>query len=305
MRWTSIIVLALVLTSCSDTFLDPFDNEDKYYTIFGYLDPLEEIQQLRLIPITRFPEDIIAPHEPQAVIDAKVYLRDLTIPRVERWWPVLEEAEDGSYVHTYVDTMEVKAGHTYQIEIVRSDGIMTTAKTTVPRVRTETLLLRNGPVQLSDLSVFQEIGVPNTPELWDMQVIYMVEGTGGSYSERVMVAYDHNQLSSNDGVLRYNLSLTADQEPIQFKAQQRLNSLGSANTSISLTAMGVRFRIIDDAWFPLFKKTDVLDLAQPGTFSNVENGYGFFGSMGLYEEEWEVQPELANLLGYPLTIQVN
>jgi hypothetical protein len=269
------------------------------------LDPLEEIQQLRLIPITRFPEDIIAPHEPQAVIDAKVYLRDLTIPRVERWWPVLEEAEDGSYVHTYVDTMEVKAGHTYQIEIVRSDGIMTTAKTTVPRVRTETLLLRNGPVQLSDLSVFQEIGVPNTPELWDMQVIYMVEGTGGSYSERVMVAYDHNQLSSNDGVLRYNLSLTADQEPIQFKAQQRLNSLGSANTSISLTAMGVRFRIIDDAWFPLFKKTDVLNLAQPGTFSNVENGYGFFGSMGLYEEEWEVQPELANLLGYPLTIQVN
>jgi hypothetical protein len=37
-----LILTAVVLTGtgCDDTFLDPFDNEQRYFTVFGYLDPL-------------------------------------------------------------------------------------------------------------------------------------------------------------------------------------------------------------------------------------------------------------------------
>ena len=38
--------------------------------------------------------------------------------------------------------------------------------------------------------------------------------------------------------------------------------------------------------------------AQPGTLSNVENGYGFWGSIGYYVQEWETSFEFSWLLGY-------
>ena len=293
----------VLLSSCQDTFLDPFENDERFYSVYGFLDPLEEIQKVRVIPVTRFPEDIVNAADPQAFLDAKVQLRDLTIPRIYEWWPLLEEDKDGSFVHTFSDTMIVEAGHTYQLEILRSDGILTTAKTTVPRVRTDQLLLKSLPVVLSDSSVIQQIGIPEIPALWDMQVVYLVEGS--EFRERVFVAYDKNLLSSHDDQWRYNLQLTSDQDSIKAYAQKTLNATGQLGDSISLTGMGVQFRIIDDQWFPIFAEQDMVKLAQPGAFSNVENGYGVFGSMGLYQEEWEISSELAELLGYPLTVEVN
>lgn len=289
-------------SGCRDTFLDPFQNEDKYYTVYGFLDPLVVEQKIRVIPVTRFPEDIRSPSSPQAVLDAKVFTRDVLFGRVTEWVHGLERLDDGRFAHVFTANFAVKAGHTYRLEIQRSDGVITSAETTVPRVATDNLLLKSGPVQLSDSSIIQDIGIPDVPALWDVSVIYLVEGS--SYRERIFVPYAKAAIRDEDGLWRVQLNLSEDQNPIKERALIALRRTGNNALSVSLTAMGMQFRIIDGAWFSLFSETDILKLAQPGTFSNVENGYGLFGSMGLYREEWQIQPDLSHLLGYPLRIEV-
>ncbi|GEM_PF-6809811 len=69
--------------------------------MFGYLDPLKIEQSVRIIPITRFREDILGPAEPQANIDARVYTRDLTDSSSVLWQHNLERIEDGRYTFMY------------------------------------------------------------------------------------------------------------------------------------------------------------------------------------------------------------
>ncbi len=50
----------LSLTSCSDTFLDPFENDGRYYSLYGFIDASETVHHLRVIQVTRFAEEILA-----------------------------------------------------------------------------------------------------------------------------------------------------------------------------------------------------------------------------------------------------
>ncbi len=268
--------------------------------MFGYLDPLKIEQSVRIIPITRFREDILGPAEPQAFIDARVYTRDLADSSSVLWQHNLERIEDGRYIHVYKARFLVKTGHTYRLDVIRSDGIITSAETKVPGVTSDKLVLKSGPVLLTDSTVIQEVGIPDVPALWELNAIYLVEGP--NYRDRVFVPYERVEAPGNDGVWRYRLGITADQDSIIARARRFMELAGTDTLPVTLTSMGIQFRIIDGAWFPLFAEEDIVRLAQPGTLSNVVNGYGLFGSMGLYREEWEVGPLLASRLGYPITI---
>ena len=65
-----------------------------------------------------------------------------------------------------------------------------------------------------------------------------------------------------------------------------------------LTALGFQVRILDKNWDPPEGVFNLKVLAQPGALSNVNNGYGFFGSIGVYREEWNVE-HMSLALGYP------
>ena len=59
----------------------------------------------------------------------------------------------------------------------------------------------------------------------------------------------------------------------------------------------MQIRVLDANWDPPGGVFNPEVLAQPGAYSNVENGYGFFGSVGLYTEVWNVN-EISVPLGY-------
>jgi len=298
-----IFLVALLFSGCDETFLDPFDNEQRYFTVFGFLDPLQLRQTIRIIPVTRFPEDIQGPAEDQAFIDARVYTRDLTDSTSTLWQHELAEQEDGSFIHLYHADFPVKAGHTYRLDIIRNDDKMASATTTVPRPPSDKFVLASGPVVRADSSVVQEIALPDIPALWDLEAIYLVEGPG--YRDRVFVPYQTPGGPADDGLWRYQLDITADQDSIIARAQRFMQNQTFDTMPVTLTALGVQFRIIDDAWFPFFGEDDLVKLSQPGYASNVVNGYGIFGSMGLHREEWEVSPQVAEALGYPISVDVD
>ena len=87
---TFLVLLALFFAGCSDTAVDPFENEEKYFTVWGYLDQLETDHTLRVVPVTRFAQDIQDPNDPQATLDAEMYTTDMTSGVRTRWFPSLE-----------------------------------------------------------------------------------------------------------------------------------------------------------------------------------------------------------------------
>ena len=295
-----LTTLALTGTGCNDTFLDPFDNDQRYFTVFGYLDPLQTRHTVRVIPISRFREDIQGPAEDQAFIDARVYTRNLTDSTSTLWQHELKRLEDGSYVHLYHANFFVRSGVTYRLDVIRNDGITNSSTTKVPSTPSKKIVLASGPTVRSDGSITQEVRISDVDALWDLQAVYLVEGPG--YRDRVFVPYDKPQAPGDDGLWRFQLDLLADQDSIISRAQAFMRRQGGDQLPVTLTAIGVQFRIIDGAWYPLFLEDDLDVLSQPGVLSNVVNGYGLFGSLGLHREEWAVSSPIAESLGYPIQV---
>ena len=95
------------------------------------------------------------------------------------------------------------------------------------------------------------------------------------------------------------MNISDDQQAVRDNVQWSIDrgQIPNADT-YSLTAMGIQIRILDKNWDPPGGVFDPEILAQPGAMSNVENGYGFFGSVGLYVEEWNAT-HISTLLGHP------
>ncbi|MFQ5569686.1 MAG: hypothetical protein ACE5G0_08415 [Rhodothermales bacterium] len=292
--------LLCCLASCDDTFVDPFENDDRYFTLFGFLDQLETEHAVRVVPVTRTPERILSPTDPQAAIDAVVTSIELQTGATQTWRHHLERLDDGTYAHIFRASFIVQPNYTYRLEVRRSDGATATAETTVPYIPDATYYVID-PIQISEDSVVtQDVFIPKVPSPWDIQGVYLMStaDTGeGALNGRFSRPYDRSGERTEDGGWRFTMNLTEDliqvREVIsEFQRQSVYNT-----SPIGLTSMGVQIRMLDDQWNPPEGVFDPEVLAQPGRLSNVENGYGFWGSIGLYRQEWSVSSDFSRLLG--------
>ncbi len=287
----------VLLAGCEDTVIDPFANDERYYTVYGYLDVLETEHTLRVVPITRQSGVIQTPADPAADIDAVVTTTELSSGQSVRWVHGLEELDDGTYAHIFRATFRVEQDRTYRLEITRSDGVVTWAETHVPYIA-EAALFDRAPIDFGADSTHlsQEIRMPGIASPWAMEAMYI--WGGGDINHRVYVPYGRVGERTTDGDWVFELTITEDQPHVRANVQGLID-IGriSAGTLGELKAMGLRLRILDDRWDPPEGVFDPEVLARPDGLSNVVNGYGFFGSMGIYVQEWNTC-ELSELLGY-------
>ncbi|MEQ9105799.1 MAG: DUF4249 family protein [Rhodothermales bacterium] len=288
-------VLGLTLTACDQTDIDPFHNDGQYFTVWGYLDVLEREQTIRVVPVTRFPERIESPTEPQAYIDADVYTTDLSTEERIKWTHSLMQLDDGTYGHMYTARFIVRPGRTYRLEVVRSDGKMAVAETTVPRTVDQGHMQRSEVMYNADSTeIWQDIEVRGIPSPWDMRALYTA---GASTNFHVQVPYGRTGERTTDGGWRTRLHISRDQPAVQEYLRSFPDESGA-----TLVAVGLQLRILDENWDPPEGVFDPEVLAQPGVLTNVSGGHGFFGSMGYHAEEWEIDvPQ--RLLGYPLVVE--
>ena len=271
---------ALLLSACDDSFIDPFSNEDRFFTVYGFLDQLETEHAVRVIPVTRRAEVIRDPSEPQASIDAQVFSIDVRTGATERWEHSLERLDNGNLGHIFRGRFRVLEGRTYRLEVRRSDGVITSAETTVPRLpatkpNPDTLFF---PFEVSpDAGLSQEVSIADLVSPWDIILTYDLQGTA------VRLPYGRVGTRTDEG-WRFTVDLQAD-------APRMRQVLGLTDTAPLplLHAICLQVRLLDQQWDPPQGLFDAEILAQPGTLSNVENGYGFFGSIGLYQYTW-IQP---------------
>jgi len=284
----------LATAACGDAFIDPFDNDDRYYTIYGFIDEAKNFESgaehaVRVIPLTRFPERITSPTDDQAMIDAVVTSMDLTTGQRITWEHSLEKLDDDTFAHIFRTRFFVKPGRTYRMEVHRSDGITATAETKVPSTGGIEATIATPHVDPASGAITQEIHLTRVPSPWNIDVVYRVGGDFAASPHRL--PYGRVGEPNGEGGWRFTVNITEDLD--------RLSRLLNIPVSdIRVPTMGLKIRLLDDQWTPPKGVFDPEVLAQPRTLSNVENGYGFWGSISLYQHDWNTSDALRDLVGF-------
>ncbi len=286
--WVPGALIALVLlTGCEDSFIDPFNNDGKYFTVYGFLDESNNFtpgarHSFRVIPVTRNAEQIESPDAPQASIDARVFLTDVTDSLTTEMLHELKEIEPGSYGHIYSSSLFLRPNHRYRVEIIRKDEQSTYAETQLPNLSSVRAEQAAPMVNEDTTDIRQNIVLTDVQALWDIDVIYHVSGPACFQAARIPVSYGRAGRATNGG-WEIEVDIARDRQQI-----------GAANQTIC--AMGVRARVMDSQWIFPEGEINLEELALPENLTNVENGYGFIGSVGLLQLDWPLSTELSEVL---------
>jgi len=280
--------MMVVLVGCEDQ-VNPFVEEDRYFTVFGYLDTAVNEQFVRVIDLRT---DFAA--EGDFSIDATVTSLEIESGNVTVWEDSLIAYSDGSFGHVFHSSFQPVPGWTYELRVTRSDGIQSRASTTIPVI---TDIELDDPT-ISVASVFQKIrwtdidAPPFRVEVWYR---FLNASPGQPFLEAILpygnVSDQYGQIVEGNK-WEVLIRLTGDKEDVT-------RELGlSPNAAPFLMGVGMRLTMTDDSWRPPDGVFDPEILVQPGTFSNVENGFGFFGSVNQYTYEWTLDPNITSLIGY-------
>lgn len=296
-RTLTVLAAAVAIAlqvGCEDSFVDPFENEERYYTVYGYLDEGKNRQirvphEIRVIPVTRFPERITSPLNPQADLDAEVFSWDLNaeVDTTIEWTHSLEQLSDGLFAHIFRAEFNVDAGHTYHLEVRRSDGATAWAETTVPLLSNVIPVPTDLRVIEDSTTILQDIVLPGQITPWEITVSYDVGGRDCTLDRGVTTPLRYGRVGQSTGEgwrFTVNISDDIDRLADQLKVG-----------NVFFCAMGVRVRAVDPNWV-IPDDAGSEEIALPTAYTNVRNGYGFFGSVGSLQHEWAASSELLLLI---------
>jgi hypothetical protein len=245
-----------------------------------------------VIPVRRYPEEIQEDGEPQSEIDAEVFSRNLSTDQETRWTHSLMRLDDGSYGHVFSAPLTVSAGATYRLTVRRSDGAESTAETRVPR-NLEAVAL---PATVIGDSIVQVIRWQNVPKVERLYVVYCAAPVDGPIcaddldgKTGLIVIYRGRRLGHRVGS-DWEMAIQLSRD---FKLLRDVADL-TEDIPLQLKSLEVRITALDENW-TVYDDPEVF--AQPGALHNVENGFGYWGALGVSEFEWVPDAETLRLLG--------
>lgn len=293
LRTAALLLAVSFLTSCDQT-IDPIIGEDRPFTIWGYLDAHADTQRVRVFSIEeRLGVDRAGP------IDAAVTSTNLTTGEAHTWTDREITYSDSSVGHVFEAAFRAQYEERYRLSVRRSDGAESSAEVTIPPpVKVELTDERNRvivPIQIH--------GKP--PKLVNASVIYDAitlppanpwppgSTTPPAVRLPVKVSYSGKEEPTDNGWL-YELNLRDDFAIVQEEFE--LSCLSPDH--IALRRIYFQFLAADEQWAPPNDSFDPNLLIEPGTFSNVENGYGFFGGGYTVSTHWVPTEIILRNIGY-------
>lgn len=269
------MVATILVAGCDSTEVDPFLDSDRYFSVYGSIDMQLREQYLRVVPV-----DTIFGARPDD-IDAIVTTTDLITGEIEVWRDSLFTFDDGRIGHVFISNFRIRAGHTYRLEVERSDGALSWAETTVPlepkAIVGESIVTSppESPLPTGFQRIFWE-GL--TTEPYRVDVYYRYRSIPGNPFIDVAVPYPTESASEDTSQgWEVMVNYSTDRDTLN----EAIGGLG-----LRLAGLAMRVVVLADDWVPPGGVWDPEVLSQPGVFSNVNNGFGFFGSAGRYSVEW-------------------
>ena len=274
------LLLVLFSAGCEEAVAPVLEGE-RPFSLYGYLDPGADRQAIRVFPI----EKLLAQTDP-APLGASVQisgpsgstmLRDSVIT----YW-------DGSVGHVYHGPFKPSFGSSYMVRAEDQKGRATTVSVRMPQRATLTL----GDVDGVRGNVFFPVEFTDAEQVLRPRVIYTIESTRAPFTWTIPVVYSNFVVRSEDR-WRVQVNLSRDIGVI-FS----VTGLQPGTDPVVLTNLSVEAFITTTEWTPPGGDYDPELLVQPGTFSNVENGFGFVGGGYFETADTLPAPETLRLAGF-------
>ncbi|MBT8400549.1 MAG: DUF4249 domain-containing protein [Rhodothermia bacterium] len=282
-----MIAIGAMMWSGCDESVNPFIESDRYFSLYGTLDMNADTQWVRVDPI-----DTTIFSTGMESIDAAVSSTDLNTGDMTVWRDSLFEFNDGSFGHVFYAPLRIQPNHVYRMEVERSDGAQSIAETQVPELpiasvgSVSRVVFSNGAIELTVPVSWSGIeSAPAQVETW-----YRFGTTPRSNFQDLRFAYPTADGSTDPG-WQIVARLSSDRDDI-------LEQIIPDN--FYFLGMGMRIVVFDNKFSPPGGVFDPDILSQPGSFSNVDNGFGFVGSIGRFDAQWVLDDQTALDLGYRL-----
>ncbi|PAP76293.1 lamin tail domain-containing protein [Rubrivirga marina] len=260
-----LLLTAAALAACSDA-VDPTLGTDRVFSLYGYLDPTADRQAIRVAPI-------------YGTIDADtVRAAPARVASVERetgrevaWRDSAVTFQDGSVGHVFVADYTPTPGATVDVRVEETAeaGRVVTTTVTVPPVRQARMAdgtrLPRGTYRVE---------VQDVPHVQAGVLRVHVLGLPGTEVDKVG-AFDigFESLPATEAAP----GTWAIEVPFLVLARDELQRRGLAGVVELVEVEFVAF-VTNEAWGAPLADADPDALVEPGTFSNVDGGFGFVGA---------------------------
>ncbi len=277
-RLFPIACLLVGLLGGCDTDVNAVLGTDRVFTLYGVITPQADTQKVLVYPI----EGVLRPAQAQP-LDARVTSTDLQNGEIRLWQDSLKREDNGQYTHIFWSPFRAEYGHTYRLEVERSDGAATHVEVAVPPFAelVEQEIPPGFPI-LAPILVNAEV-----PRLLKVELTYVfrfkLSSEPSDQLKSVVLSYD-DKVERVVGGWVIPINLTED----FLEVRRRLIREGGfdRNFGIRLNRMILRLIAANEAWDPPDGVFEAEVLVQPGTLSNVEDGFGFVGAGYRLRREW-------------------
>lgn len=280
LRILPVAGLLLVIGLGCEEGVAPNLGTERPFTLWGHLNPKTDTHMVRIFEI----EPTIRQVSPDP-LDARVTSTNLVTGDVVTWQDSVVQLPDGDYRHVYWSTFDPPIDHRYRLDVVRSDGANSFAEATVP----DTISLRvDEPISNLTNQAKQPISILGSPPaLPRVDVTYIIFNadpvTAVSFGNVIVISYAGEARPSPEGFL-LEIDLRRDRQEIINELADRDEPTGI----VEVRTMMLDVFVGDEQWVSPTGIFDAEFLVEPGSFSNVENGFGFFGAG--YAEHIEFRP---------------
>lgn len=268
-RTLYFMLLLLFITASCDTDVDPVLGTEQPFTLFGLFSPQLDTQKVLVFPIDS--ELQLLGNE---ALDARFTSTDLTNQEVREWSESIVAQPNGEVNHLFWSSFIAEFDHTYLVEVEDSEGRKTEVSVRVPP-ETE--------IVLQDADLISGVIVPvlipgDVPNVFKVEVRYGIDyrlTTAGQKIDNLTISQEGRFQKTEEGwLIRINLS--SDFVTIRDFIQDQLPV--DRSYGFDLQGMLLRLVVASADWQPPGGVFDPDILVQPGTLSNVENGFGFVGA---------------------------
>lgn len=299
-----VLFAALVAAGCDES-VDPIAGSDVPFTVWGFMNAGADTQYVRAYEVT----DQLIP-DTAATIDAEVFSTDLTTGERRQWTYRKVRFDSLITGHVFWSPFRAEHEHKYRLEVIRSDGAVSRAEVTVPSEVTfvinaaENSVIANvriegeAPNLVGPKVTYRAINVP-PPTAWP-------PGTPvhPPVLHPVVVSYEDALRPTQDG---WTLAINMITDTLHVRNAFRRNCLitppGGSAPDVWLREIEFSFVAANSSWNPPGGVFNPDELAVPGTMSNVDNGYGFFGAGHGVRYRWTPSLEARLHAGYSADAQ--
>ena len=275
------VLIALVSSTGCDESVNPVLGIDKSFTAYGFFNPLADTQAVRIFPIEN--QLVRTGTEP---IDAQLIAEALETGRTFTWQDSLVRFQDGSYGHVFWSAFRPEFEQTYRLQITNANDGFAQVQAQVPA-------FIEPEEQAPEAGILNRVVLPiiwrGAPQLPAVRVTYFFNV--GEFS--LSYVLEKEQV---EGGWRVPIQLSRDAGAAFFVLRDHIGSDGR----LVLQDIEIRSVIGNDAWTSPIGIFDAELLVEPGTFSNVEDGFGFVGAGYVSALRWLPDRDVLTQAGFLL-----